>query len=86
MEPQWIMVAIASVGLMITWTSTMIGGAIWIVSKINKVKADILADINMKHNENRMRVDAMQALLIRHDTILDPQFNGDGKLAIRTRQ
>jgi len=79
MDPQWIIAACTAVGAMITWTSTMIGAAIWIVSKINKVKTEILTDINAKHNENRIRVDAMQTLLIRHETILDPEFNGTGR-------
>jgi len=86
MDPQWIIAGAAAVTLLITWTSTVVGAALWVVGKINKVKAEILADINTKHNENRIRVDAMQALLIRHDTILDPEFNGSGKHTVRARQ
>jgi len=86
MDPTWIIAACTAAGLMITWTSTMIGAALWIVGKINKVKTEILDDIRKKHEENRVRVDAMQTLLIRHDTILDPEFNGVGKHSARSRQ
>lgn len=77
-EPTWILAACAIIGLLITWTTTVIGAALWVVGKINKVKSDILKDFSAKHEENRVRVDAIQALVIRHETILDPEFNGSG--------
>jgi len=86
MDPNWVIAGCAAVGLLITWTTTMVTAALWVVTKINKVKTEILADIKAKHEENRVRVDAMQTLLIRHDTILDPEFNGTGKHTIRSRQ
>jgi len=77
-EPTWILAICAGVTLLILWTSTVIGAALWVVGKINKVKTEILKDFEVKHSENRVRVDALQELVIRHDTILDPEFNGSG--------
>lgn len=77
-EPTWVLAICATIGLLITWTTTVIGAALWVSGKIDKVKTAILKDISVKHEENRVRVDAIQALVIRHETILDPEFNGSG--------
>jgi len=86
LDPQWIIAGAAAVTLLITWTSTVVGAALWVVGRINKVKTEILDDIKAKHDENRIRVNAMQELLIRHDTILDPEFNGTGRHSRTGRQ
>ena len=79
MDPQWIIAACAAVGLLITWTSTVVGAALWVAGKINKMKQEILADFEAKHTENTRKVAALETLVIRHDTILDPEFNGSGR-------
>jgi len=86
MDPQWIIAACAAVGLLITWTGTTAGAALWVLSRINDMKKEILADSKAKHDENRVRVDAIQKLVIRHDTMLDPQFNGSATGQHRARQ
>ncbi len=77
-DPTWVVAICAAAGLLITWTSTVIGAALWVVSKINAIKKEILADFEVKHQENTRKVAALETLVIRHDTILDPEFNGSG--------
>lgn len=81
MDPQWIIAACAAAGLMITWTTTIVGAALWVVNKIGKMKQEILADFHAKHQENTRKVAALETLVIRHDTILDPEFNGSGRMS-----
>lgn len=83
LDPQWIIAICAVITLLILWSSTIIGVAVWIMRRIDGVKEAILTDIHSKHEENRKRVDAMQELLIRHDTILDPEFSANGKARAR---
>ena len=86
MDPQWIIAACAAVGLLITWTGTTAGAALWVLSRINDMKKEILADSKAKHDENRVRVDAMQHLVIRHETMLAPEFDGSASGHRRARQ
>lgn len=81
MDPQWIVAACAAATLLITWTGTTVGVAIWILSRINGMKEEILEDFQKKHDENAIKVDAIRELVIRHDTILDPEFNGSGQVS-----
>lgn len=78
MDPQWIIAACAAVTLLILWTSSIATSIVWLTRKLDGAKAEILADSKAKHEENRIRIDAMQHMLIRHDTILEPEFNGTG--------
>ena len=84
-DATWVLAICAVIGLLITWTTTVIGAALWVSGKIEKVKTAILKDISTKHEENRHRVDALQALVIRHETILDPEFNGSGHVRMSQR-
>lgn len=79
LSPEWIIAACAGVSLMITWTGSVAGGVVWLLRRLDNNKDEILAYMASKHEENRVRVDAMQQMLIRHDTILDPEYNGNGK-------
>lgn len=81
MDPQWITAACAAAGLLITWTTSIAGAAIWLMRRLDGIKKEILADFNEKHAENGRKVAALETLVIRHDTILDPEFNGTGKMA-----
>lgn len=85
MDPQWIVAICAGVGLLITWTATVVGVAIWLMGKLKELKDEILADFQTKHEENTRKVAALETLVIRHDTILDPEFNGNAK-PVRARQ
>lgn len=78
MDPQWIIAICTAAGLLITWTGTTAGVAIWIVGKINSMKDEILADFKIKHEENTQKVEAMRELVMRHDIILDPEFGDNG--------
>ena len=86
LDPQWVIAICAVITLLILWSSTIIGIAIWIMRRIDGVKDAILDDIKAKHDENRVRVDAMQRMLIRHETILDPEFAANGKHRSTGRQ
>lgn len=78
LSPEWILAICAGVGLLITWTSTVIGAAIWLMSKLKEMKEEILQDFDTKHKENNLKVEALQVLVTRHETILEPEFNGSG--------
>lgn len=86
MDPQWIIAGCSVTALLITWTGTTAGIAVWVLSRLNEMKKEILADSKSKHDENRVRVDAIQQLVIRHDTMLDPEFNGTATSQRRARQ
>jgi hypothetical protein len=86
MDPQWIVAICAGVTLLILWSTTIIGAAIWLMGKLKEIKEEILADFQTKHNENALKVAALETLVIRHDTILDPEFNGTGRTSRSIKQ
>jgi hypothetical protein len=65
----------AGVTLLLYFSATLVGAIIAIFKKIDNAQKAILEDVNRKHEENRIRVDALQTLVIRHDTILSPEFS-----------
>lgn len=79
MTPEWILAICAAVTLLILWTGTVIGAAIWLMGKLKELKDEILEDFNAKHSANATTVQALEALVIRHDLILEPEFNGSGR-------
>ena len=86
MDPQWIIAACAAATLLITWTSSIAAATVWLMRRLDAIKAEILADFKTKHEENTRKVAALETLVIRHDTILDPEFsNGAGK-QVRVKQ
>lgn len=85
MDPTWIIAACAAATLLITWTSSIAGATIWLMRRLDGIKKEILADFQLKHDENTKKVAALETLVIRHDTILDPEFNGTGK-SLRAKQ
>lgn len=78
LTPEWVLAICAGVTLLILWTGTVIGAVLWITSRLEKMKKEILADFETKHQANQIRVEAMNELVMRHDIILDPEFNGSG--------
>jgi hypothetical protein len=86
MTPEWIIAICAGVTLLILWTSTVVGGAIWLMRQFKTLKEEILQDISTKHEANAMTVKALEALVIRHDLILEPEFNGSGRSGYVTRK
>ena len=76
LTPEWVLAICAGVTLLILWTGTVIGAAVWLMSKLNDLKDEILADFNAKHQANEIRVKALDELVMRHDIILNPEFNG----------
>jgi hypothetical protein len=84
MDPQWIIAVCAAAGLLITWTGSIAGGVFWLMHRLDSIKLEILSELNAKHEANQTRYDALAMLVTRHDTILDPEFNGSGK--VRSRQ
>jgi hypothetical protein len=79
MNPEWIVAICAGVTLLILWTSTVIGGAVWLMRQFKSLKEEILFDFDRKHTANEATVKALEALVIRHDLILEPEFNGSGR-------
>ena len=79
MTPEWILAICAGVTLLILWSTTIIGGAIWLMRQLKDLKAEILADFQSKHDANANTVRALEALVMRHDIALNPEFNGTGK-------
>jgi hypothetical protein len=79
MNPEWIIAICAGVTLLILWTTTVIGGAVWLMRQFKTLKDEILQDFNAKHATNATTVKALEALVIRHDLILEPEFNGSGR-------
>lgn len=76
---QWILAICAAVTLLILWTTTVIGGAVWLMKQFKNLKEEILGDFDRKHTANETTVKALEALVIRHDLILEPEFNGSGR-------
>lgn len=79
MSPEWIIAICAGVTLLILWTSTVIGAAIWLMKQLKDLKEEILKDFNRKHEDNATTVKALEVLVMRHDLILEPEFNGSGR-------
>lgn len=79
MTPEIFTAICAGVTLLIYFTSVVIGAVVAVFRKIDKTKDVILLDVTTKHEQNRMRYDAMQTMLIRHDTWINPEYNGSGK-------
>lgn len=79
MSPEWIIAICAGVTLLILWTTTVIGGAVWLMRQFKALKEEILRDFSTKHDANATTVKALEALVIRHDLILEPEFNGSGR-------
>jgi hypothetical protein len=46
--------------------------------RLKEMKEEILRDFDAKHRENSRKVEALETLVIRHETILEPEFNGAG--------
>src|SRR5262245_9300883 len=51
-DPQWITAACAAAGLLITWTTSTAGAAIWLMRRLDAIKKEILDDFDQKHSEN----------------------------------
>lgn len=79
MNPEWIVAICAGVTLLILWTSTVIGGAIWLMKQFKALKEEILKDLDDKHKTNALTIQALETLVMRHDLILEPEFNGSGR-------
>lgn len=86
MDPQWITAACVAAGLLITWTTSIATAAIWLMRRLDAIKKEILEDFDSKHKENNRKVAALETLVIRHETILDPEFNGSGKISRMANQ
>lgn len=67
---------IAGATFMVFWTATVLGLAAWISKQLNNLRDSLIINFDAKHAANAQRYDALNALVIRHDTILNPEFNG----------
>jgi hypothetical protein len=86
MNPEWIVAICAGVTLLILWTTTVIGGAVWLMRQLKDLKAEILGDFSAKHKDNEAVIQAMEQLVMRHDLILEPEFNGSGRSSYMAKQ
>lgn len=85
LSPEWIVAICAAVTLLILWSTTIIGGALWLMRQLKDLKTEILNDFNEKHQANAQTVKALESLVIRHDVQLNPEFNGSGRAAHKER-
>jgi hypothetical protein len=76
MTPEWVGAICAVVTLMLLYTGTILGAGFWLTNLLNKTKEEILTDFNAKHAANAQTVKALEELVIRHDVLLNPEFNG----------
>jgi hypothetical protein len=79
MTPELFVAICAGATLLLLWTTTVFGGAFWFQRQLKALKTEILADFDTKHKANEMTVKALEALVIRHDVMLNAEFNGAGK-------
>jgi hypothetical protein len=70
-------VIFAGVSLLIVYTVTILGGATWLNNKFQAMKNEIIADFNAKHASNAETVKALEVLVIRHDTMLNPEWRSE---------
>jgi hypothetical protein len=75
-SPEFYVALFSGVTLLLTMSGVIVGATMFIINRIDKMKIEILSDVNAKHESNHRRYEALNALVIRHDTILDPEFNG----------
>lgn len=68
---------IAGATFMVFWTATVLGLMSWISTKIEKLGDKLIANFDAKHEANNTRYNALHTLVIRHDTILSPEFSGN---------
>lgn len=64
----------AGLSLLILYTVTIIGGGVWLQNQLKGLKEEILMDFTSKHNANDKRYEALNTIVIRHDTILNPEW------------
>ena len=83
MNPEWIVAICAVVTLLVLWTTTAVGGAFWFQRQLKALKTEILQDFDAKHSDNAVTVKALEALVMRHDILLNPEFNGTGRHTAR---
>ena len=86
MNPEWIVAICAGVTLLILWTTTVIGGAVWLMRQLKDLKAEILGDFSATHKDTEAVIQAMEQLVMRHDLILEPEFNGSGRSSYMAKQ
>lgn len=77
MTPETLNTIFAGVTLMIYYTFTTVVAVVFLWKKLDQTRDTILADVNKKHEQNDARWNATNALVIRHDTMLNPEFNGN---------
>jgi hypothetical protein len=75
--PEFYVAIFSGVTLLIYIGAVVLGATVFIWNKLDGMKAEILSDVKEKHEQNQRRYDALNTLVIRHDTMLDPEFNGN---------
>lgn len=74
MTAGWFEAICAGVTLLILWSVTVIGGTVWLSNRLTELKDEIIQDFDKKHAANQTRYDALNTIVIRHDTILNPEW------------
>jgi len=85
-DPGWVIAGCAAVTLVIFWTVQAIIGSIWLMRQLSSLERRIIDDLDRKHNSNVAVLHAMEKLVMRHDFILEPEFNGSGRNEYMRRQ
>lgn len=77
--PEIITALCAVATLVIYFTASLIGAVVALYRKLDATRDDILKDVQEKHEANRVRYDALNVLVMRHDLVLNPEFSDNGR-------
>lgn len=78
MTAEWVLAICAAVTLLFLWTASAVSVVVWLTRELTAFKNVILSDFNEKHKANEQSVKALEALVMRHEIYLNPEFNGAG--------
>jgi hypothetical protein len=74
MSAEWFAAICAGVTLVILWTSTIIGGGMWLAGKFSKLKDDVLKVFAEHEKEDTRRFERINEMLMHEDLKREPEF------------
>lgn len=67
-------VIIAGLTFVLLYSGTLVGVVVWIQRRIEENRRELQKDFDRKHLENSRTMRALEALVLRHDTLLNPEW------------
>lgn len=67
-------VIIAGLTFVILYSGTLVGVVVWIQRRIEENRRELQKDFDRKHLENSRIMRALEALVLRHDVLLNPEW------------